>query len=376
MRKIHKQRLCALLRKTVSINTCNPPGNERALAVFLKQYLGRYRLRSQIIEYKKGRSNILCRLPSENARRVLICSPHLDTVPALPAMLQPLLKGGKVFGRGTTDCKGNLCAVIEAMITVRKSKALKNLDVVLCATADEEAGSKEGLRLLLQQKKVAGDFWLILDSDDFEVITAQKGLMHLRATIQGASAHASVPYKGRSAIADAGRVIQRLQQHKFQFKKHPLLLSPTVNIGTIRGGDKINMVASSCVMEIDIRYLPSMKEAAIIDAVRAILKKETRAFTLDVLDLQKPVEHPASSVYVDCLKNTLAAQHIPVRVCGSEGATVMSILNDSGERGISFGFGAKHMAHSDTEYVKLNDLYRGAQVLVDYFLMLDGMLDE
>lgn len=365
-----------LLRKTISTDTCNPPGNERALAVFLKQYLKQHHIQCRIVECRKDRSNILCRVPSERAKRVLVCSPHLDTVPAASSLLRPVLKAGRVIGRGSTDCKGNLCAVIEALVTLRQSTVLKNLDIVLCATADEEAGSKEGLRPLLRQRKISGDFWLILDSDDFEVVVAQKGLMHLRATIQGKSAHASVPYKGRNAIADAGRVMQRLQQHRFPFKKHPLLLPPTVNIGTIHGGEKINMVASSCVLEIDIRYLPLMKETAIIDAVRKILKSETRSFRLDVLDLQKPIEQPDASAYVDCLKNTLTAHHIPVRVRGSEGATVMSILNEFGEQGISFGFGAKHMAHSDVEYVRLNDVCRGAQVLVDYFIALDEVLKD
>ena len=87
------------------------------------------------------------------------------------------------------------------------------------------------------------DAAIILDADDFNIIIAQKGLIHFQVKIFGKKAHGAYPDKGINAIEIASKIIQALDAYRFSYKRHPLLKKPTINIGTIAGGDKVNIVA-------------------------------------------------------------------------------------------------------------------------------------
>ncbi len=378
---INKKRLLGLLREVISIDTQNPPGNERPLAVFLRDYLKRQGFRPKILEFYPRRSNLLFSLKSRHSKKTLVVSPHLDTVPADSPLWKTnpfklVLKEGKAFGRGTTDCKGNLCAGIEALLSLKENYNLRNLDIILCATSDEEAGSHKGLIPLLENKTIKADFWMVLDSDAFEVIIAQKGLLHLNIEIKGKPSHASIPHKGRNAILGACKSILEVYRHNFSFKRHPLLRPPTVNVGTIKGGVKTNVVAPQCSFTLDIRYLPGMSERNIIKDIKEILKRTSYRFKVEVIDNQRPIEIKEDNFWIKVLFQTIKDKRFSLRIRGSEGATVMSILNSFGINSFGFGFGAKNKAHTDNEFVYINDLYKGAEVLLDYFIYVDKVLDK
>lgn len=373
---INKKRLLNILKDTVSVDTQNPPGNERDLAQRLKKYLKKFGITASIKEFYPRRSNLVFRLKSKKGKKTLVVSPHLDTVPADSPLwntdpLKLKLKKGKAIGRGTSDCKGNLAALLEALIALRQDKILENLDIVFCATADEETGSHQGLIPLLKHKSVKGDFWLVLDSDGFDIVVCQKGLLHLSIGVQGQAAHASVPHLGRNAIHEACRAIEGLYSKKFKYKKNPLLAAPTVNVGTIKGGVKTNVVSPSCSFTLDIRYLPGMKYGDIMKDVKKVLKKHCKKFKLRVDAHQMPVSIEPQNFWIDSLRAVLKKKKVPSRLKGSEGATVMRILKDYGINSFSFGFGKGGQAHKDNEYAVFADIYKGAGVLYEYFVYLD-----
>ncbi len=372
---INQKRLLYLLKNSIEINTQNPSGNERALAKFLKDFLKNYKIKTDLIEFSKKRSNLLFRLSSKNSKKVLIVMPHLDTVPATGNWrthpLKAVIKDDKIYGLGATDCKGNLAVGIEALISLRKNYELKNLDILFCATADEEKGSHQGLIPLLKNKVLKGDFVLVLDSDSFEIIIAQKGLLQIEIEIKGKPIHAAFAEKGINAIKKASDFIEKIYKHKFTHKSHPLLGFPTVNVGTISGGIKPNIVAPSCKFSLDIRYLPSLDSKKVLKDIKKILSSITKNFKIKILDIQKPIEIDKNNFWIEKFTKVLRNNNMKPKLKGSLGATVMSILNDFKIKSFSFGVGVKSKAHSANEFVFKSSLIKGAKILYEYFQELD-----
>ena len=114
---------------------------------------------------------------------------------------------------------------------------------------------------------------MILDSDEFEIIIAQKGLIHFKVSVAGKKAHGAYPDQGINAINIACGIIRDLEKYKFSFRPHPLLKGPTINTGTIHGGDKVNMVADWCDFELDLRYLPGMSAKDVLAGIKGLLPK-------------------------------------------------------------------------------------------------------
>ena len=372
---INKKRLVKLLQDIIKIDTCNPPGNEYKLARFLKSYLSKYGIKSKIIEFYPRRSNILFRLKSKKRKKTLACLLHLDTVPVEEDWKHSPFGGriekDKIFGRGATDCKGNIAACIEALLCLKGSHSLENLDIVFCATSDEEMGSHKGLIPLLKSKKLNADMSLVLDSENFEIIVSQKGLLHIEVEILGKSAHASVPQKGINAIYKSSQIINDIYNLKFKYKPISFLKPPTVNVGTIQGGVKTNIVAPTCKFTLDVRYLPDMNYLKIIKDIKAIISKYSKRYNLKIVDHQKPIMINSQDKYLKGLIKAVKMNNMKPKLRGSEGATVMSILKDYGFASFAFGFGEKFKSHTKDEYIKITSLIKGARILYDYFLLLD-----
>ncbi|PIQ88555.1 MAG: hypothetical protein COV72_07975, partial [Candidatus Omnitrophica bacterium CG11_big_fil_rev_8_21_14_0_20_42_13] len=175
---IIKDRLVELTRDLIRINSENPTGNEAMIADFVGRRLRDAGLKVKTHEFKDKRVNVVSRLNGRLKKTVLI-SPHLDTVPAGSNWKYGAFKAqifnGKIYGRGASDCKCNLAIAIEALVSLKEDNIKPGCDVLLAATADEEAGSKYGLIPLLKRKIINPDYAVILDSEELNIITTQKG---------------------------------------------------------------------------------------------------------------------------------------------------------------------------------------------------------
>ena len=169
-----------------------------------------------------------------------------------------------------------------------EDKVVLQRDVIMAATVDEETGSHYGIIPLLKKKILRPGAALVLDSDEFNAIVVQKGLLHCRISIYGKKAHGAYVWRGVNAIEIAARVIQRIKAHRFKHRVHPLLRGPTTNIGKIAGGDKVNIVADFCAFALDLRFLPGMNPADILKTIRQIVRNETRNFKIEIDSLQQP----------------------------------------------------------------------------------------
>ncbi|MFA5345031.1 MAG: M20 family metallopeptidase [Candidatus Omnitrophota bacterium] len=364
---VNKVRLIKLTRKLIQINSENPPGDESVLANFVQGYLKGLGLRAKIYEFKRNRSNVLAYLEKPGNRRQLLITPHLDTVCAGENWrFNPFaakIAGNRIYGLGATDCKANLAVALEAINSLVEDKKCLDYNLVLAATADEECGSGLGLIPLLDKKILKPDAALVLDADDFEIIVAQKGLMHLKIRIEGKRAHGAYPYLGVNAIDIALDVIKDIKNHKFHYSKNKYLKAPTLNVGTIHGGDKVNIVADRCEFELDFRFLPGTKPEEILDVLKKILHKRAKKYKIEESSIQQTYSiserHPLVSVLKEAMRDFGVRPHLT----GSEGATVITFFQHKNIPAIASGFGCFGCAHISDEYVKIDNLYKGAKVL-------------
>lgn len=337
------------------------------IARFVAGHLRRLGLRVKIYEFKKRRANVVAYLTGRDKRHSLLITPHLDTVPAGKSWKKnPFaanIEKNKIFGLGATDCKGNLACALEAINSIVEEGDVLGYNLIFAATADEECGSKMGLIPLLEKGILAPDAALVLDADEFDIIIAQKGLMHLKVEVQGKRAHGAYPQRGTNAIDISIDIIKAIKSHRFKYPENKYLKAPTVNIGTIRGGDKVNIVADWCEFELDLRFLPGMQEQKILRQIKRIAGRLTKKFRIEIEDIQRPycisLRHPL----VTGLKKAMQRLKLRPQVKGSEGATVITFFQKEKIPAVAGGFGSRNCAHMSDEYVKINNLYKGAIAL-------------
>lgn len=372
--------LIGLLQRLIQIDSQNPIKDEREIILFIKSYLDKLGILSKVYEFKKNHPNLVCRLKSTNSKRTIILTPHVDTVPATGIWRFGPFSGkihqGKIYGRGATDCKVNVAVSLYLIKKLKeKNIVLKNLDLLFAFCADEETGSYYGTIPLM--KKLRGiDYGVVLDADEFNIVVAQKGLLHLRVELLGREAHGAYPDRGINAISKGVRILNEILNYKFTCKNHALLKKPTLNIGRFGGGDKVNIVAGYAFFELDFRYIPGLTKEKIIAAVTKIIQKHQIKFRLKILAEQTPIEINKNSFLIRNLKKVLTANQIMPKIVPSFGATVINFLKDRGIETFAFGFGTKKCAHIKNEYVKIGNLDKGVKVLEEYVCRLDEYLDN
>jgi acetylornithine deacetylase/succinyl-diaminopimelate desuccinylase family protein len=383
---IDQKHLIKLTQALIRIRSDNPPGDEYRIARFVKAFLEDLGLKPRIYEFRRNRSNVVVVLRGKEKNHSLLVTPHLDTVPAGTNWRFPpfaaVLRNGRIYGRGASDDKGNLAIALETIRSLVKQGHVLSYNLVFAATADEETGSRLGLVSLLDKGICNPEAALVLDADEFKIVVAQKGLIHLKVKIRGKSAHGAYPWQGINAIDQALKALSEIKSHKFVYKRNPYLRSPTINIGRIAGGDKVNIVADWCEFELDVRFLPGMSASKIIQDIRRIIKNYTKEFKIEIETVQLPTQidchHPLVGYLKKAIHSSLAPSFkrhrkgypaglkISPRITGSEGATVITFFQNRNIPAVATGFACSGCAHSKNEYIRIDYLYKGAKVLEDF----------
>ncbi|MDP2905941.1 MAG: M20 family metallopeptidase [Candidatus Omnitrophota bacterium] len=367
---INKKRLIKLLQELIHIDSQNPPGDEAKIADFTREYLRAIGLKVKIYQFKKGRPNVVAHLSGAKFSHSLLITPHLDTVPAGRNWkydpFAGVIERGRIYGLGATDCKVNLASALEAIRSIKEDGRVLDYDLIFAATADEECGSDLGLIPLLKKGILKPSAAVVLDADDFEIIVAQKGLMHIKVKIEGSRAHGAYPDRGVNAIDIALNAIKEIKHSVWPYASNKYLKPPTINVGTIRGGDKVNVVADWCEFELDFRFLPGTSAGEILKKTKNIIAKSAKKSKIEIEGIQQPYEISPDHSLVRSLVSAMRKNRLRPRVSGSEGATVITFFQHKGIPAVATGFGCDGCAHSTNEFVTIGNLWKGANVLEDF----------
>ncbi|MGI9229209.1 MAG: acetylornithine deacetylase [Gammaproteobacteria bacterium] len=308
---------------------------------------------------KPGKSNLIATLG--NGEGGLVLSGHTDTVPySESAWRQDPFRlteqDGRLYGLGSSDMKCFFPIVLDVLREI-DSKQLKQ-PVYLLATCDEES-TMGGARALLAADYKLGRYALIGEPTGLKPITMHKGVMFDTIKLTGQAGHASNPALGNSALEGMHAVISKLLkwratiQQQFvndQFK----VPVPTVNFGSIHGGDNPNRICADCRLALDLRLLPGME----LDQIRQQLR-QTALAAVDGLGLKvefhndfdgvPPFETDSNSKIVQ-----LAQELTGLEPQSVDFATEGPYLNRLGMDTVILGPGDIEQAHQANEYIEID----------------------
>jgi len=280
-----------MTKKLLAFNTINPPGNESQCAHFIGKLLEEGGFDVSYHEFAEKRTSLMARKMFNSDKLPICFSGHMDMVPLGLAewTRDPFdgeQDGDKVYGRGSSDMKGGLAAMIIAGLRLA-SMSKGSGGVVMAITAGEETGC-EGAGYLagLDVRGNVGALIVGEPTANYPVL-GHKGAFWLEAVTSGVSAHGSMPEQGVNAIYKAARAVSRLENYEFNVTAHPFLGSPTLNVGTISGGININSVPDRTIFGIDIRTLPGQSSGQILEDLQTHLGEE--------VELKNTIAAPAVS---------------------------------------------------------------------------------
>lgn len=265
--------IAELTAELVRVGGENPGGTEEATATrlaFALRALGA-EVEMQIVE--PGRPNLIARMGDHSLGDGILFLGHSDVVPAGEGWTRDsyacLREGDALYGRGTTDMKGGLAAVVSAMAAVNAE--LPHLPMTLVVTVDEELGAKGVLHYIEHEPVGSYRACIVAEPTNLVTITACRGAMNIRVDVEGASAHAGKPDEGANAIVAATEVIAAVEDDDAQLRQHPhpVLGSGNWSVGTIEGGHGTSIVADRCTLTIDRRILPEEQPDAILNNLLA-----------------------------------------------------------------------------------------------------------
>jgi acetylornithine deacetylase len=370
-----------LLRELIALPSVNPaflPGHdaltgERRVADFLAFTADRAGLEIEFQKVFPGRSNLLARLtpPGKITQRIVL-APHMDTVGGTPEQFKPVVKNGRLYGRGACDTKGSVAAMFTALLTVAaKKQRPKQTEIIFAALVDEE-NAQAGSRALAASGFKA-DLAIVGEPTRLQVVTAHKGDFWWKLETRGRAAHGATPHLGRNAVHKMARVVDALEtEYAAELRKrprHPLLGHATVNVGTIAGGRQPNIVPDRCEISIDRRTLPGETEAGVRREITSLLRRcGVDAIIADTRGAPcLPMETDANLPLVkQFLRST--GQRRPVGVDFFCDASVLS--NDAGIPSLVFGPGDIAQAHTADEWISLRSLERGTALLEKFLRSL------
>jgi succinyl-diaminopimelate desuccinylase len=371
---IDRPGLVAFAQKLVRCRSWNPPGDEAEAAALVAGELTTLGLEARVEPVAPGRSNVIGRLRgSGTGRGHMLLVGHLDTVPLGNQAWErdPLsgeVEGEFLYGRGSADMKGGLAAAVYAAGAIANSGTALAGDLIVAGTVGEEVDCL-GARALAESGELQGvSAVAIPEPSGLDLSTAHKGALWVKITTQGKAAHGSRPDLGINAILHMQETIRRIVQADWSYPEHPLLGKPTVNVATIQGGTKTNMVPDRCELSIDFRTLPGQSHAERAGRLQDILDQLTAEIpgyqaVMEVINDKAAVSTPPGDPFVQ------AAQHVGRRLWGKELVpqgvayyTDASVLASStGAPVIILGPGEAGMAHQTDEWVSVDKLIQAAQ---------------
>lgn len=361
--------------RLVQISTENPPGNEKAAAQFLKPLLAKMGFETKTVLSPKGRWNIVAERRWGKGGRTLIFNGHLDVVPAgNPSQwkyppFEGKLSKGKIYGRGASDMKSGIASFIHALSMIDRSKIrLHQGGVVLHLVSDEESHGRQGMGFLTQRGGIRGDAALVGEPTDLQPVIAQKGALWLRVSTLGKSAHGSRPHLGVNAVEKMMKLMERLNSVPLE-KEHPLLGKPTLNIGTIHGGTKINIVPDRCEIEADRRMLPGEKKEEVLREMKETLHSLHSGdphfqYQMEEIDFAEPSEvNPEEEIVkiaVDAIQEVVGTK--PSLRAFSGFTDSRFYINQCHIPTLVFGPGQVDQSHTTDESVEVEALVQAARI--------------
>jgi succinyl-diaminopimelate desuccinylase len=382
-RHIDRDRLVGRLQELVRTPSENPPGNEAEVAKLVRSYCEELGLDTEDHELEPGRPSVVARWSGGDGPTLTYCS-HIDVVPVGDPMLwdrDPFsgdIENGRLFGRGSGDAKGPVASALEAVAALRAANATFDGTLELALVADEETMGFKGAGYLVEEGIVRPQVAIVGEPTRLRVVRAQRGAAWFRIKTRGVAGHGSAPERGVNAIKHMAEIILRLDETVPDIT-HPVLGPPNISVGTIHGGEKVNIIAAGCLLEVDRRSLPQESADDVKASVQAAVDLARERFPeldaeVELAFYGEPFEVSENAPVVKAAAN--ASSEVLGReteLIGFRGASDARFFADTGAEVIVWGPGEIELAHTARESVDLEEVENCATAYALAFARLLGV---
>ncbi|MBL4884200.1 MAG: M20 family metallopeptidase [Planctomycetaceae bacterium] len=381
-----------ILCQLISIPSVNPMGRDLTGEMYLEEKLSDWLVDFfqaigadyERIEVAPGRANVIAKYESPDSDLTLLIDAHQDTVPVdgmTIAPFEPVVKDGRITGRGSCDVKGGLAAGLFAFRRLVQEKPAGAACVILSCTCDEEAttiGINHFIKCwqpscdLSRLVNSPPDAAIICEPTELDVVVAHRGVTRFRVNVAGRACHSSEPTQGVNAIYRMARVLNVLEEYASQLSgsipAHDLCGEATISVGRITGGISVNIVPDLCSIEIDRRMIPGEKTE---DVLRDVKEYVTSRIDFEVEFEQPWVDCPAlnnhnnhwvSEPLLKCIEAVDGVhQAVGVPYC-----THASGVGTAGVPSVVLGPGNIEQAHTKDEYIEIDQLEKAAEIYYQF----------
>ena len=297
-----REKLINFLSGLIQAKSPNPPGDTREAAEFIRSCLNEQGIVYEILSPHPERPNIISSFDCGSPGRHLVFNGHIDVFPVgkenwTYGAWSGAIVDGRIYGRGASDMKCGVTASLFSFIYMHRLRDLLKGRLTLTLVSDEENFGPWGARYVLEHRP---DFYgeCVLSGDGpTGIVFGDKGLLWLSFKIRTRGAHGAYIHASPSATMIAARLmidletltkiqssgvenVDALLRRNAQAIENSqgkgaaeVVRKVTVNVGTIQGGVKINMIPGECVMEVDIRLPVGLGKEPIIAQLEKILKR-------------------------------------------------------------------------------------------------------
>ena len=326
------ERPVEILQNLIRFDTTNPPGNEAECVAYVNKLLSEAGFTTILLAKTPNRPNLIARLKGQGSAPPLLLYGHVDVVTTLgQGWTHPPFEGaivdGCVWGRGALDMKGGVAMMLSAFIRAKAEDLNPAGDIVLAILSDEEGAGDYGAKYLVEAhpeqfkgiRYALGEFGgsrLFMGRKKlYPIMVAEKQICWMKAYARGPGGHGALPMRD-GAMAKLARLLQQLDRRRLPVHITPparqmiksmasalsfpqnlilrQLLNPgltdlmlrllgtrgqgleplfhnTVNATIVRGGEKINVIPSEIMLELDGRLLPGFKPDDMIAELRHLI---------------------------------------------------------------------------------------------------------
>lgn len=250
---------------------------ERPVIAYLVPLLKRAGFRVRLQPVRAGRANLIARRPGLPGAKAVMFEGHLDTVGVEGMSVPPFRvtrRGGKLYGRGTADTKGPTASYLAGIFQALRDGVRPTREIVFVGAMGEETGC-EGTRHLASNGNFRAAAGIVAEATRLDLCVAHKCALWWRVGVKGKTAHGSTPQLGVSAIEGAAAAVLALKKHGARLAKRggtKLLSPPTLHVGCIRGGEKVNVVPARAEFDVDSRLHPDEDVKAYLRRANVLLR--------------------------------------------------------------------------------------------------------
>ena len=354
--------LAQALVRVPSVNPDGDPGTDRtgeqACAEYIAEFLRGIGAEVSLQEVHARRPNVVARFPAGGAKPRLLFAPHTDTVSVAGMTIDAFggeIREGKIFGRGASDTKGPMAAMLWALHDSRDLLPHLSHEIWFAGLMGEEAG-QDGAKALAAKEKF--DFVVVGEPTDLEVVFKHKVDVTARIIATGRAAHSSCPERGENAITKLAAGLLSLEKALsayFAKISDPVLGHPTFSIGTIRGGTKFNIVPDHAEAVIDLRLLPSQWKDGDAREVFEVMRSACPGLTVEKIAGSEALDTDPS--------HPLIAKLVEVggKPAGAAWFCDAAIFSAAGTPAVAVGPGSIAQAHTEDEFIEVAALEHGVE---------------